>query len=188
MGRRTLLAWGVLACLLQLQGCSQEKWGQPQDLGSITVRAPDVWTVEEPTSPMRKAQYLLPRAEGDAEDASLIVYYFGPGQGGSVEDNLERWYGQFLQPNGSLTKDRARVNRQTVSGMPVTTADMSGTYAPSAMGPMMPAPDPRPNFRMLAALVESPQGVYYFKLTGPEKTVERWKGTFDRYIGRIQKK
>src|SRR5262245_10271326 len=40
------------------------------------------WIVEKPANTMRKAQYSLPRAEGDSEDASLIVHYFG-GQGGS---------------------------------------------------------------------------------------------------------
>ena len=44
----------------------------------------------DPNKPMRKAQYTLPRAEGDGEDATLIVHYFG-GQGGSREVNLERW-------------------------------------------------------------------------------------------------
>src|SRR5688572_14868402 len=36
------------------------------------------WTVETPASAMRKAQYLLPGADG-AADASLVVYHFGPG-------------------------------------------------------------------------------------------------------------
>ena len=40
------------------------------------------WIAEPTTSAMRKAQFKLPRAEGDGEDASLIVYYFG-GSGGS---------------------------------------------------------------------------------------------------------
>jgi hypothetical protein len=39
---------------------------------------------------MRVAQYQLPAAEGDTEAASLVVFYFGAGEGGSVQANLDR--------------------------------------------------------------------------------------------------
>ncbi len=167
-----------------LIGCEGMECGKTQDLGAITVRVPEDWKTERPSSSMRKAQYLLP---GGAGDAHLVVYYFGQRQGGSVEDNLERWYGQFHQPDGTSSRDKARVSKREVSGMPVTIADISGTYAPSAMGRMMPAPDPEPNCRMLAAIVESSKGSYFFKLTGPEETVKSWKGSFERFVDGIKK-
>ncbi len=175
-------------CLAGLIGCEEEKEGRVQDLGAISVRIPEGWTIEPPSSRMRKAQYVLPRQGQDPEDASLVVFHFGPGQGGSVEANLKRWYGQFRQPDGRPSGEVARVTRKTVSGMRVTAADVSGTYAPAAMGPMVPAGEPKPNFRMLAAIVESPQGPYFFKLTGPEGTVGHWKGAFDRFIESVRKK
>ncbi len=66
--------------------------------------APD-WVVESPTSSMRKAQYRLPRAEGDAEDAECVVYYFGAQGGGGLEANIERWCSQFEQVDGSDSMD-----------------------------------------------------------------------------------
>jgi len=177
------------ASLTALIGCGEGDVGPAQDLGAITVRAPSAWKAETPASGMRKAQYRLPKAEGEAGDAELVVYYFGQGEGGSVEDNLERWYGQFQQPDGSASKEKAKVNRRTVAGMPVTSVDVGGTYAPGSMNPMMPhGPEPRPGYRMLAAIVETAQGPYFFKLTGPEKTVESWRGSFDGFIDRIKKK
>src|SRR3989338_9158151 len=71
--------------------------------GSLTWSAPEGWIEETPSSPMRKAQYCLPKVEGDSEDVSVSLFYF-PGQGGSIEDNLNRWYGQFIQPDGKSTK------------------------------------------------------------------------------------
>src|SRR5262245_24134614 len=56
------------------------------------------WVVEKPTSAMRKAQYKLPHAEKDSEDASLVVYFFS-GQGGGVQANVDRWCQQFEQPD-----------------------------------------------------------------------------------------
>ncbi len=188
MFRWYVFATGLGLCLAGLTGCEGEEEGQAQDLGAISVRIPEGWTVEPPSSRMRKAQYVLPGQGADTEAASLVVFYFGPGQGGSVEANLKRWYRQFKQPDGRSSSEAARVSRKTVSGMPVTIADVSGTYAPAAMGPMMPAGEPKPNHRMLAAIVESPQGPYFFKLTGPEETVGHWVGAFDQFIESVRRK
>ncbi len=190
MTRRFAIA--VCFCLSVLFGCGGEEVGggpgegTPQNLGAISVRVPPGWVVESPSSSMRKAQYRLPQQGGDHEDASLVVFYFGAGQGGSIEANLERWFGQFKQPDGSASREKARVERKTVSGMEVTVADVSGTYASSAMGPRMPAGDPKPNHRMLAGIVETPRGSYFFKLTGPEQTVAHWKGSFDRFVESVR--
>ncbi len=181
----------VTFCLLLggLLGCGASDLGPVQDLGGITVQAPVAWKPETPSSGMRKAQYALEKAKSDKEDATLVAYYFGQGQGGPVEDNLARWYGQFEQPDGSPSKDRARVSKRTVAGMPVTLVDVNGTYNEGSMNPMMPhGAEPRPGYRMLAAIVETPQGPYFFKLTGPMHTVERWEQSFDRFVDRIQKK
>ena len=43
--------------------------------GDLTFKTPDGWTAEQPSSGMRVAQYKLP---GDAGDASLVIFYFGP--------------------------------------------------------------------------------------------------------------
>jgi hypothetical protein len=186
---RTILSVTLCLSLAGLIGCGEGDLGPAQDLGAIAVKPPKQWTVETPTSSMRKAQYRLTKAEGDAIDAELIIYYFGQNQGGGVEDNIERWYGQFQQPDGSASKDKARVDKRTVSGMPVTLVDVGGTYAPGPMNPMMPhGPEPKPGYRMLAAIVETPQGAYFFKLTGPGRTVEQWRKSFDGFIDRVQKK
>jgi len=55
---------------------------------------------------MRFAQFKLARADGDEEDASLVVFFFGPNQGGSVSDNVDRWVGQMQQADGSSSKTK----------------------------------------------------------------------------------
>src|ERR1051326_7516973 len=63
--------------------------------GDLHFKAPDTWTTEKPASNMRVAQYKLPKADGDPEDASLVLYYFGASQGGGTQANIDRWIGQM---------------------------------------------------------------------------------------------
>src|SRR5258706_5653433 len=58
--------------------------------GELRYKAPDGWVEEKTSSAMRVAQYKLPKAEGDSDDATLVVYYFGAGQGGAVDANIDR--------------------------------------------------------------------------------------------------
>jgi hypothetical protein len=129
---------------------------------------------------MRVAQYELPAAEGDTEAASLVVFYFGPGQGGSVQANLDRWMGQIQQPNGGSSKDKAKTETLTVNGMNVTLLDVTGAYAGGDMGR---APgQAKGDYRMRAGVIESPKGAYFVKLVGPEKTVGKWDDSFIAFI------
>ena len=140
--------------------------------GDLTFKTPDGWTTEQPTSSMRVAQYKLPGDGGG--DASLVVYFFGQGQGGSVQDNFERWVGQMQQ-----TMDKAKTENITVNGMPVTLLDVNGTFS----GDMMTgSQSPQPNSRMRAGVIETPRGNYFVKLVGPEKTVTRWNDAFVAFV------
>lgn len=142
------------------------------------------WIEETPSSRMRRAQYRLPQAESDSEAAQLIVYYFG-GQGGSVDANIDRWVGQLRHADGSpLSRSDAKVSTRSVSGLKVTIVDAQGTYR-SSSGPMMTG-SPKPGFRMLAAVVETPMGPWFFKLTGPQRTVGKWESSFSELIDSLR--
>src|SRR6185503_16100126 len=71
---------------------------------TLKFTVPAGWVEEERTSSMRVAQYRLPKAAGDSDDASLVLYYFGQGQGGSAAANIERWIGQMKQEGGDSSK------------------------------------------------------------------------------------
>ncbi len=129
---------------------------------------------------MRKAQFLLPRAEGDPEDAEIGVFHF-PAGGGSAQANIDRWVSQIAQPDGSPSSERAKVARRQVRSMPVTVVDVSGRY----VAPLFPgSPDrcDKPDFRLLAAVIESSSGPWFVKLVGPARTVERWAASFQAYV------
>ncbi len=153
--------------------------------GELHYKVPEGWREEKPNSNMRVAQYKLPKAEGDSADAELVVYYFGQGQGGSAQANIDRWLNQMQQPDGSPSKEKAKIENMTVNGMPVTTVDVLGKYNGGMASPGA-APSATPadmsNYRMRAAIIETPKGSYFVKSTGPQKTVSHWDQAYTDYI------
>jgi hypothetical protein len=145
---------------------------------SLTYQVPEGWRTEQPRSSMRLAQFALPRAGGDAEDATAVIFYFGQGQGGGVEANLERWAGQMAQPGGRAgSVADGKKTTFTANGHAVTVIDIAGTYTDAMSG----ASD-KAGYRMKAAVVETPAGAYFVKLTGPDKTVSRWDPSFTAFL------
>lgn len=134
------------------------------DVGGITWTAPSGFTYRQPTVAMRLAEYVVGRA-GDA-DIVMTVFHF-PGMGGSIDSNVERWLGQFTQPDGSSTLAAARLGTQQVNGLRVTTVDVGGTYSAGSMGG-----GSGENHRLLGAIVESSAGPVFFKLVGPRAAVD----------------
>ena len=144
---------------------------------SLKFTVPAGWVEEERTSSMRVAQYRLPKAASDTEDASVVLYYFGQNQGGSVAANIERWVSQMKQADG----DSSKKENLEVNGLKVTTVDVAGTYV-AETAPGSGTFLNKPGYRLRAAVVETPNGSYYVKLVGPEKTVAQWNDSFLSYI------
>ena len=143
---------------------------------TLQFDAPRDWIARQTESPMRLAQFDLPREGNDPEDAELVVYYFG-GEGGTVELNLDRWTNQMLQPDDRPSADVATTTSFEVSSMLVTVLDVPGIYA-AEVHPGSKMRYYKRGFRLMAAVVESPAGPFFFKLTGPNRTVTRWEPTF----------
>ena len=138
----------------------------------------------EGTAPMRAATYKLPPGPGDQEGAECVVYYFGEGQGGSVQANIERWNGQFTGADGKPVK--ATIAKRTVHGLPVTTIDVTGAYSGMG-GPMTTAKTVKAGYRLLGAIIENPGGNVFVKFTGPEKTIAANERNFQQMLDSFQK-
>ncbi|MBX7105430.1 MAG: hypothetical protein K1X57_15200 [Gemmataceae bacterium] len=149
------------------------------DLDGLKSKAPAAWKEQKSTSSMRKAQFKIDRAEGDSEDAEVIVFYFGKGQGGGVEENLKRWKGQFKAPAG----DQAKTEKFKVGDVQVTYLDIQGVFL-SKNPPFDPNAKTieKPNFRALNAVFASANGPYFIRLAGPDKTVSAQKKAFDDWL------
>ena len=153
--------------------------------GELRYKAADGWVKEQTTSSMRVAQYKLPKTEGDPEDALLVLYFFGATQGGAVQANIDRWISQMQQPDGSASKDKARTETSTVNGLKITSVDVSGTYT-AEMAPGTPGQRNDANYRMRAAVIETPKGNYFLKLVGPAKTMGRWEQSVTDFVNSFE--
>jgi len=142
--------------------------------------APKGWVQKPPASRMRLAEFTLPKADGDSEDASLGIFYFG-GQGGSAQANLDRWTSQMSQPDGRASKDVAKTSRLDSGGLAITIVDVPGTYV-AETSPGSAERFNKPGFRLRAAVVEGKGGPYFVKLTGPAKTVAKWDESFLAFL------
>lgn len=163
-------------------GASHQEQPAPKpQAATLQFKAPAEWVVEKPSSSMRVAQYTLPKAEGDKEDGSLVLYFFGSNQGGSVQANLERWISQMEQPDGSSSETKAKLETFTINQLKVSTIDLAGTYR-AETAPGSGVRHNNPDYRLRAAVIETPKGAYYVKLVGPIKTVNRWDKVFDEYL------
>jgi len=146
--------------------------------------APAGWKPVPTTSSMRTAQFALPHAAGDTQDAELVVYYFG-GSGGTVEANIERWLGQIQQPDGKPSSAVAQRQKRTVNGLAVTLVDVGGTYI-AEITPGAKERHNSPNFRLRAAVIETTNGPYFIKLTGPAKTIASHDKAFEQFLASVK--
>ena len=144
--------------------------------------APESWVPVPPSSSMRRAQYRVPGEGGDAE---LAVFYFGPGQGGDPMANAQRWASQFVQPDGGDPIAAMTTERFEVNGRDVLLVETTGTYQ---VGPMMGGTgEPMPGYMLLGAIAEGPDASWFFKLTGPEATVEAQRDAFRSMLGSLRR-
>ncbi len=134
----------------------------------LKFTTPSRWKEEAP-APMRVAQYRLPRVGDDPDDGLVAVSSF-PSMRGRTQMNIERWIGQFSQPDGRASKDLAKTSEFDVGGMKVTVLSISGTY------------EGRPNQRMLAAIIDTPDGPWFVKMTGPARTIAENEAAFDAFV------
>jgi len=144
--------------------------GKPSSVAGITWTIPAHWK-QGPSGPMRFATYIIKPADSDQDSAECAVFFFSGGQGGSTQANLDRWIGQMEQPDGKNSAEIAKINKMTSNNMLMTMIDLAGTYKVSG-GPMMQVREKKPDYHMLGAIIEGPEGSVFFKLVGPEKTVE----------------
>jgi hypothetical protein len=138
---------------------------------------PASWVPEEVTSSMRLLQFAIP-GEGEAGSGQFVLYYFGPGQGGSVEANVERWRSQFSRPDGAEVE--AVVTPLEGSAMPATLVELEGSYARSVgMGQVG---EVLPDRMLLAGVVETPQGNLHPQLHGPAELVKGQREAFIAFL------
>ena len=150
--------------------------------GALMFNAPDAWKKVKPRSFVVEYEIAVPKSEGEADDAQdgrLTIM----GAGGSVQANVDRWYGQYSQPDGGATKDVAKVTETNVGECKVTWVDITGTLMDKPGGPMSGgATVERENYRTLAAIIQASGSQCFVKLYGPNKTISDNEAAFKSFV------
>lgn len=144
----------------------------PAPAPALRFDAPEGWVSKAPSSRMRLAEFTLPKADGDPEDGVLVITFFG-GQGGTVQQNLERWFTQMSQPDGRASKDAARISTLETNGLKLTIMDLSGTYV-AEVAPGSTERYNKPGFHLRNAVIEGKGGPCFIRMVGPAKTIAKW--------------
>jgi hypothetical protein len=153
-----------------------------ESAAGVAWTAPAGWTRQAPR-PMREATYVLAPEFGEKSGGECGVYFFGAGQGGSVDDNLARWKGQFTVTGAGPAP--AKVAKRSVHGLAMTTIDVSGDYS-GLGGPLSDGGGKVGGYRLLGAIVTAPGGNIFIKCTGPLKTMSVNQPKFEQLLSSFQ--
>ncbi|MCW0219103.1 MAG: hypothetical protein OJI67_12335 [Prosthecobacter sp.] len=132
--------------------------------GNLDFTLPSsAWASVPSSSPMRAAVLQI-TVEGAEKPLEAVFYYFGPGQGGDTQANIDRWLGQFASPPESKTEEL------DANGTKVSFVTATGTYNDGAMfGPKTP----KDNYTLLGAIIPGPDAPIFIKMTGPKDVIAK---------------
>lgn len=138
-------------------------------VSAFQFKSPDGWKKVEPKSAMRKAQLEVPGEGG--KSAEVTFFFFGDGQGGDIQANVSRWFGQLT--GGS---DVQKVEEQDFNGTKVTLVSTEGTLKAS---PISGITEDRPESALQGAILQHADGPVFIKMTGPAAVV---KGSKEKFL------
>lgn len=191
--------WGILCSLpvLVMVGIlsfgtlvtADEETKKPATLeladGKLTLVLPEKWERKPPASRIVDHEFAAPAVEGDPAEARITVM----GAGGGIQANVDRWIGQFEQPDGSDSRDKTKVEKKRISDTDVYVVSVTGNYKDRpGGGPFTQTPVVvREDYRMLSAIVATErQGHYFIKMYGPRKTVDAQEEAFAEMVASLK--
>jgi hypothetical protein len=132
----------------------------------VKMTVPEAWKSHETKSNLHLMQFSIPKGEGDKDDTDVSVWYFGLNGAGGVNENLQRWMDEFDPKDRKL-----KLTTGKCPSGDYTLMDISGTWDRKVPTPQGGLKIVHTNGREIAVAVKGAQGDYFYRLSGPEKTV-----------------
>ena len=154
--------------------------------GKLTLQSPANWVRKEPKVRIIEHEFAVEGKKG--QDAGRVTIM---GAGGSIQQNIDRWIGQFSQPDGKKSKEKAKTEKKKIAGLEIHIVDIAGTYKDAPAGPFAGGKTiERENYRMLAAIIPGGPSVgnYFIKFYGPADVVKENEKAFHAMIESLTKK
>ncbi|MEL7500258.1 MAG: hypothetical protein AAFN77_21865 [Planctomycetota bacterium] len=152
--------------------------------GRIVFSASGKWEKVKPRSRIVEFEIKVPKEKGDTKDGRLTIM----GAGGTIDANIDRWKKQFEIAKDAEDKDMMAVMKKKINDQQVTMVDITGTFIDAPGGPFSGGQKiERPDYRMLAAIIETEMdGNYFVKLYGPKKTIGKHFKRFKKMIDSVK--
>jgi len=154
--------------------------GTALKLTGLTMTVPEGWVEEkvEPSPMEPKAIYRIPKLDAAGEDGMVRITHYPNMKGKDMDDkNIDRWLGQVSKPDGQpLTRSDAKITTTEAGPVRLTVVDMSGSVK------MTMRDTAKPNQRMIAAIVDHPQGPHFVVSAGPAASMEKWAAQIDAFL------
>lgn len=162
-------AFTALVCLASAVQAEDSKL----DVAGLSFKFAAPWASVE-SAGMFRAGTLAVKVEGVEKPVEAVFYSFpGPGGGGGVEANVQRWLGQFA------TKPESKTEEIDAGGKKITLVTASGTYND---GPPMGAKTPKENYTLIGAIVPTADSNVFIKLTGPKDAIAKVAESFRKIV------
>jgi len=163
----------ALSVLITLGSPIQAEETETLTVSEFTFEFGEPWIRQQVNSSMRAGQLVYDHEDEALKDIELVIFYFGPSNGGGKQANLDRWIGQFEGEPETKLEDRELGDRE------ISFLEARGTFLESmGGGPFAGPKTPRPGYMMLAAIFPSDEGWVFLKATGPEKSIEAMKDAY----------
>ena len=158
-------------------------YGPSFPVGNLKFTIPSKWKIEPVESPARGGQWSVPPLHGEGEGGEVVVFYFGPGTGGTAKENIEAWIGTMFNAEGHPAADKMKQHK--TGGLTISQVVIFGTYYQVVSLPGVP-PVPKSNYGLLGAVIENPQGNIYWRFTGPEPLITASLPLFNKVIDSVK--
>jgi len=153
-------------------------------VAGLTFTVPEKWQSVPPESPARVGRWRIPPTpenEGDAVQA--VVFFFGPGAGGTTQQNLDAWVSEVSAPGGA--KIVPEIKTRQAGPFKITQETLFGTFQQVVPAPGVP-PLEKENYGLLGGVVESPQGTIYWRVTGPAPAITALEPLFAKILDSVK--
>ncbi len=158
-------------------------------VGTLQFIVPSKWIAEPSNNPARVGQWSVPPLHGESEGGEVVVFFFGPGLGGSTKDNIEAWIGTMFNAEGhpaaAEVKTHGTASLNSMPGFKISQVVIFGTYNQVVPLPGVP-PRAQPNYGLLGAVIENPRGNIYWRFTGPEPLITANIPLFNKIIDSVK--
>ena len=145
--------------------------------GRVKLDPPASWKSVPPKSRIVEYEYQAPGVDG--ADPARVTFM---ASGGSLQDNVDRWVGQFNA--GAKSKQE----KLEVDNWEVHIVEISGTYKETTGGPFSGGKVvERPDYTMFGAILVDPKGPKFFiKMIGSQTTVEAQKDSLKKMVNGLK--